>query len=148
MARAMLALALSAVAASTGVDAKEALAIVSRVTIYPGEIVRETMVSEAIVDIPEAGDFVTDRGNAVGKIAKRTLFPGKPISALSLDERYTIANGSLVQLIYEKPGISIVASGLALQSAREGEAIRARNVESGLAVTGVVSKSGRVVVGN
>ena len=148
MARSAIALVLFMMAGSTGAVAREALVVVARVTIYPGEVLRESMLSDAVLEIAETDDAIRGREEAVGKVARRTLFAGGPVSTSSLDERYTIANGSLVQLLYEKPGISIVASGLALQSAREGDAIRVRNVESGLAVTGVVSKAGKVLVGN
>ncbi|MCC0004801.1 MAG: flagellar basal body P-ring formation protein FlgA [Methylobacteriaceae bacterium] len=135
------------VGVATSAWADETIAPTPRGAIYPGEIIRENMLGEGAFELDELSNAIKTRGEAVGRVAKRTLFPGRPIGAAYLEDRYTIVNGSLVQLIYEQPGISIVASGLALQSARAGEAIRVRNVESGLAVTGTVSSAGKVLVG-
>ncbi|MCB1541311.1 MAG: flagellar basal body P-ring formation protein FlgA [Rhodoblastus sp.] len=125
----------------------EAIAPTPRAAIYPGEIIRENMLGERVFELEELTSAIKERSEAVGRVSKRTLFPGKPIGAAFLEDRYTIVNGSLVQLIYEQPGISIVASGLALQSARAGQVIRVRNVESGLVVAGTVSDTGQVLVG-
>lgn len=117
------------------------------VTIYPGEIVREHMLSDTTFDVRETHNFVRTRSDLIGRVARRTLFAGKPIGISSIEDPHTIGNGSLVQLVYEQPGILISASGLALQSARTGDPIRVRNIETGLVVTGVVSAAGIVLVG-
>ena len=132
---------------SVSVAAEEMVLPVPAVTIYPGEIVREHMLFDASLDVREAHNFVRARSELIGRVAKRTLFVGKPIGISSIEDPHTIGNGSLVQLVYEQPGIFISASGLALQSARTGDPIRVRNVETGLVVTGVVSAAGTVLVG-
>ncbi|MEI2734114.1 MAG: flagellar basal body P-ring formation chaperone FlgA [Rhodoblastus sp.] len=116
-------------------------------TIYPGEIIRDGMLYDVAVDIRDGRNAVRTRGELIGRVAKRTLFIGKPIGVSAIDEPQTISNGSPVQIVYEQPGISISATGLALQSARAGDPIRVRNVETGLVVTGVVSVTGIVMVG-
>ena len=116
-------------------------------TIYPGEIIRDGMLHDVAVDIRDGRNAVRARGELIGRVAKRTLFIGKPIGVSAIDEPQTISNGSPVQIVYEQPGISISATGLALQSARAGDPIRVRNVETGLVVTGVVSVTGIVMVG-
>lgn len=127
--------------------AQEITLPVPATTIYPGDIVRDNMLTEMTVIPREGADAIRTRGDLIGRVARRTLFPGKPIGISSVEDPHTIGNGSLVQLIYERPGISISASGLALQSARTGDSIRVRNVESGLVVTGVVTATGTVLVG-
>lgn len=117
------------------------------VTIYPGEIVRERMLSDMTFDVRETHNSVRTRSDLIGRVARRTLFVGKPIGISSIEDPHTIGNGGLVQLVYEQPGILISASGLALQSARTGDPIRVRNIETGLVVTGVVSAAGTVLVG-
>ncbi|MFV0279833.1 MAG: flagellar basal body P-ring formation chaperone FlgA [Rhodoblastus sp.] len=116
-------------------------------TIYPGETIRDSMLSEAVFELRDDSQVIRIRGDLIGRTAKRTLFAGKPIGAASVEDPYTIGNGNPVQLIYERPGISISASGLALQAARTGDPIRVRNVESGLVVTGTVTATGTVLVG-
>lgn len=105
------------------------------------------MLHDVAVDIRDGRNAVRARGELIGRVAKRTLFIGKPIGVSAIDEPQTISNGSPVQIVYEQPGISISATGLALQSARAGDPIRVRNVETGLVVTGVVSVTGIVMVG-
>lgn len=131
---------------SSRLAAAEMMAPCARSTIYPGEVVRADMLTEAPFELDDETDVIKTRGELVGRIAKRTLFPGKPVHASFVEAPHTIANGSAVQLLYERPGISISASGQALQSARAGDPVRVRNIESGLVVTGVASRTGIVLV--
>ncbi|HMN70982.1 MAG TPA: flagellar basal body P-ring formation chaperone FlgA [Rhodoblastus sp.] len=133
--------------AVSSAGAQEIAAPCPRATIYPGETIRSDMLTETFVDARDAVDVARQRVDLIGYIARRTLFAGRPISFSSIEDPKTIANGSAVQLVYERPGVSINASGQALQSARVGDPIRVRNVESGLVVTGVVASSGVVQVG-
>ncbi|MFT4095937.1 MAG: flagellar basal body P-ring formation chaperone FlgA [Rhodoblastus sp.] len=146
MARALIAFAILAASASISC-AEEVVTPCARATIYPGEVIRQDMLSETLLDARDARDMVRSRADLVGYVARRTLFPGRPISISSIDDPKSILNGAAVQLVYERPGISINASGQALQAARVGDAIRVRNTESGLVVTGVVASSGVVLVG-
>lgn len=132
---------------SAAAGAEEIVLPIPVATIYPGEIIRDGMLYDAAVDIRDGRNAVRTRGELTGRVAKRTLFIGKPIGVSAIDEPQTISNGSPVQIVYEQPGISISATGLALQSARAGDPIRVRNVETGLVVTGVVSVTGIVMVG-
>ena len=128
-------------------EASEQMVPTARFIIYPGDLIQDHMLDEVVLDVDSTASIMTSRGEVVGLVAKRTLFPGRPINVVALETRHTIANGSLVQIVYEMPGLSITASGLALQAGRIGDAVRVRNVESGLAVTGVVLPSGAILVG-
>lgn len=119
----------------------------ARVTIYPGEAIQESMLVDLPVDRQMAGELAQTRSALVGRLARRTLFPGQPISMNAVDDPKLVANGSPVRLFYERSGISIHASGQALQSGRAGDVIRVRNSESGIVVTGTVAPSGVVMVG-
>lgn len=146
MARSLIAIVI--LAASTPMAcAEEIVTPCARATIYPGEIIRHDMLSETILDARDARDIIRSRSDLIGYTANRTIFPGRPIPISSIEESKAILNGAAVQLVYERPGISINASGQALQAARVGDAIRVRNTESGLVVTGVVASSGVVLVG-
>ena len=120
---------------------------VPRLVIYPGDVIHDNMLEDATADLETTLNVIVSRSDVVGLVAKRTLFPGRPINLSSTEIKPAVANGSLVQLVYELPGLSISASGLALQTARTGEPIRVRNSDSGLVVTGVVSSAGTVLVG-
>ena len=133
--------------AATGASANEAYIPAPRATIYPGDLIQDNMIDDIAADDGAPAGVARYRHQVVGLVARRTLFTGQPIVLSALESRNTIANGGLVQIVYELPGISISASGLALQAGRVGDAIRVRNIDSGLAVTGVVSSAGTVLVG-
>lgn len=118
-----------------------------RTTIYPGESIQESVLVDLSIDRRDAGAFVQSRSALIGRVAKKTLFAGQPISMASVEDPKLVANGSLVRMTYERSGISINASGQALQSGRAGDMIRVRNSESGIVVTGIVMPTGVVLVG-
>lgn len=142
-----MALTLIILQSGAGAMADEIRAPRPRRTIYPGDIIRAEMLDEAPIEWRESSDVARSSEDLIGRVAKRTLLAGQPIRISSTEDPQMIANGNPVQLVYERPGISISASGQALQSARAGDPIRVRNVESGNVVTGVVTPSGTVLVG-
>ena len=126
--------------------AEDGSVLTPRVIIYPGETIRADMLAET----PSAltpGEPSVSRSALIGRIARKTLFPGQMIAETSVEDAKLVANGGHVQLTYERSGISITAAGQALQAGRVGDVIRVRNSESGIVVTGVVAPSGAVVVG-
>lgn len=114
-------------------------------TIYPGDV----FVGSAITETPwdgEADGYVRTPGELIGRTARRTLLAGRPIPVGSVEDEHVICNGAVVQLQYVAPGLTITATGQALQSAKVGDEIRVRNVDSGLAVAGVATARGVVRV--
>jgi flagella basal body P-ring formation protein FlgA len=122
---------------------------VPSITIYPGDIVRDGMLTEK--DFPdsvaEAG-FINRRSDLVGKVAKRTLLPGQAITsnAVALPKLVTI--GAMVRLVYEEGGLVISTYASALQAGAAGDLISVRNLESGITLSGVVAPDGSIHVGN
>ena len=60
---------------------------VPAVTIYPGDVIREDQLADQ--DFPDAvasGAFASNRTMLVGKVARRTLLPGRAIPANSFGE--------------------------------------------------------------
>jgi flagellar basal body P-ring formation protein FlgA len=128
-----------------GAVAEERSLPVPRMTIYPGDLIRETMLRSEPFDI--GGEpYVASASDIVGRVARRTLLAGRPILVDAVEDPRAVANGALVQMIYAQPGIEITASGQALQAGRVGDSIRVRNVESGLVVSGLVTAEGTVRV--
>ncbi len=98
--------------------AQEALAPSPRAVIYPGDVIRDDMLT----DIPRgrrrataAGPIVEDRAVVVGKMARLTLLPGHAIPYAGVSNRKLVANGAEVKLVYAEGGLLIVTSGAALQ---------------------------------
>jgi flagella basal body P-ring formation protein FlgA len=148
--RVLAALAIGLALARAGVaQAGEATLPVPNVVIYPGDIIRDNMLT----DVPAgqvqdaAGTIVDSRDALVGKLAKRTLLPGRAILTIAVGTPRAVKNGAEVTLFYQEGGLTIVAEGSALQDGSVGDVIKVRNVDSGVTVSGAVQSDGSVRVG-
>jgi len=114
--------------------------------IYPGDRITDAM----LVDSQDGGapqpNVLWDRAEIVGKVARRTLLPGRPIPPIAVEEPRAISMGALVTLIYQQDGLSIVATAQALQNGYAGQVVQARNLDSGVVVTGIVQSDGSIRV--
>ena len=123
---------------------------VAAVTIYPGDIIRDGMLTER--DLPDdfAGKSVTvlDRSSLVGKTVRRTLLPGLPVPINAVAEPKVVSVGAMVRVVYVEGGLNIATYASALQAGAVGDTIAVRNTESGLTISGVIGKDGSVRIGN
>ena len=98
-------------------------------------------------DVPNIdGSIVESRAGLVGKVARRTLLPGRAIATLAIGTPKTVANGAQVKLVYRDGGLTIVTSALALEAGGVGDTIRVRNSDSGLTISGTIQPDGSVGV--
>ncbi len=129
--------------------AEEPGAPTPKAVIYPGDVIRDEMLS----DSPEGGvrdsdgPFVEDRALIVGKVARLTLLPGHAIPYAGVSNRKLVANGAEVKLVYAEGGLLIMTEGAALQDGAIGDVVRVRNSDSGVTVSGAVQPDGSVKVG-
>ena len=134
-------------AAATPADAGERLMPVPNVTIYPGDTIRDGMISERVLgDEAASSAFADDRGAVVGKVARRTLLPGKPIPSGAVEDPRVVANGAQVRIVFQEGGLVITSYAAALQSGRVGDLVRVRNLDTGVTVSGTVLPDGSVRV--
>ena len=117
--------------------------------IYPGEMVLQNqLVLKAFRKSYAARVGAVRRLEAVaGKVARRTLLPGKAILPGALRKAYQVERGNQVRLIYRSDMLTITGLALALASGSTGDVIQVRNVDSGLTVAGIVRADGSVEVG-
>ena len=127
--------------------AQQTMLVVPVATIYPGDTVRDALVRMEEFGGDQAG-FVASKADIIGRIARRTLLAGHAIPQEAVEDPRAVLNGAPVLLVYRRPGLTITASGQALQSARVGDAIRVRNSESGIVVVGTVELDGTIKVAN
>ncbi|WP_442756312.1 flagellar basal body P-ring formation chaperone FlgA [Methylocystis sp. JAN1] len=122
---------------------------VARVTIYPGDLIAESMLDErAFALAPGSGPlYARAREALIGKMARRTLLPGQPIPTIALDNPRIVAVGAQIKIVFAEDGLQIVAYGVAQQAGGVGDLIRVRNQDSGLFVSGRVQSDGSVRVG-
>lgn len=139
--------ALAALAfAGVGAAAQPEYLPVAAATIYPGDAISAAMLTEAAFPAGTSAKFpiVTSRNDAVGKVARRTLLPGRLISRNAVAEPEIVQKGSIVPAIYRDGELTITTSVLALQSGALDDAIQVRNVDSGKVIVGSVQSDGTV----
>jgi len=135
-------------AASAPAHAEDRTAPTPKQVIYPGDIIRDGMLVDTSLDDlpPSDGSAIQTRAELVGKVAKRTLLPGRPIVALAVANPKAVANGAEVKVVYRDGGLTIVTNALALEGGGVGDMIKVRNSDSGTTISGIIQPDGSVSV--
>ena len=129
--------------AAAGIDLPVPIAV-----IYPGDVISGGQLTSKAYRKAYARRIgaVSDHSLLVGKVARRTLLPGKPIMAGSVRPAYQIERAKPVKVIYRQEGVTIIAIATALASGTTGQLIKVRNLDSGLTIAGEVQADGSVLV--
>lgn len=114
--------------------------------IYPGEKIDDAMLADVSAANDAPFDAVVSRADLVGKVARRTLLPGQPISSFAVEAPRAVSVGAQVRLIYRQDGLNIATTAQALQNGYVGQVVQVRNLDSGQVVTGAVQPDGSVRV--
>lgn len=143
--------ALLVVAPLGSAQAAETALTATRV-IYPGEAIEAGAVTEVAIRNPKRrsafdGAVATRLVEVEGKVARRTLLPGRPIPIAALREAWLVEQGKAVEARFDAGVLSISATVVALQSGSAGDLIRLRNPDSGKSFSGTVMGDGSVLVG-
>ena len=145
--RALAALLALALAAAAPVRAQTSAVPSAKAVIYPGDIINDEMLVDVMAPATDSGGpFAQSRLQLVGKMARRTLLPGRAIPLHAIDNPRVVRNGAEVQMVYVQGDLTIVTSGAALQDGGIGEVIKIRNSDSGVTVVGTVGADGTVRV--
>ena len=146
LAAAGLALALG-LAAATPALAQASVIPSAKAVIYPGDIIDDGMLADiaAPADGP-GGPFALSRSELLGKMARRTLLPGHAVPLRAIDNPRVVRSGADVRIVFIEGGLTIVATGAALQDGAVGDVIKVRNGDSGVTVSGAVQRDGTVRV--
>ncbi len=118
-------------------------------TIYPGEIIDDGMITERSVQPAQLGRLVIvpQRSELVGKVARRTLLPGRPVPLVAVAVPDLVPRGAPVELVFREGGLTILAQAMSLEAGSAGDVIRVRNLDSGLIIKASVQTDGTVRVG-
>ena len=111
--------------------------------IRPMTVIEAGDISEIDVSVPGG---LTDADQVVGMEARITLYPGRPIRRGDVGPPALVERNQVVELLYNRPGLTISTEGRALDRAAAGEWIRVLNLSSRTSVTGLVLPSGAVSV--
>lgn len=128
--------------------AQEVVLIPNRV-IYPGEsIVPGSLRQVTLVPGKQKPDAVATRLEELdGKIAKRTLLPGRYIPVNAIRDTWLVEQGAPVQVYFASGGLTISATAVTLQSGAAGDLVKVRNIDSGKVFSGTVMADGTIRVG-
>jgi flagella basal body P-ring formation protein FlgA len=130
--------------------AGELMLPVPTVTIYAGDIIKESMLRlQAYPETFKARAAVIDAPLAmVGRSARRMLLPGEPVPVNAVDDPRLVSRGAPTQIVFEENGLFITTVGSPLQNGGLGELIRVRNSDTGRIILGTVMADGRVRTGD
>jgi flagella basal body P-ring formation protein FlgA len=87
------------------------------------------------------------RASLVGKVARQTLLPGRPVTQAALREPHAITQGQTTLVIFQSGALTITGNAIALQSGATGDVVSVRNVDSGRTIKGKIGADGAVHVG-
>lgn len=136
------------VALAAGLTAARAESIelpVPKITIYPGDLIGAEMLDRKAMRLRDDKlPVARSEGDAVGKVARRTLVAGKPIPTAYLGDPQVIRQGKSVRMVFSEGALTISGVGIALQSGGIGDVISLRNTDSGTVIRGVVEPDGSV----
>ena len=122
-------------------------AVVPQQIIYPGQQITFDMVKEVDVINPNLRPgYAKIIEEVEGFITKKTLLPGRTIPVSALREAYVIERGKNISMVFSNNSMIITAQGVALQNGGLGEVVRARNLDSGVIISGTVMQDGTLRV--
>jgi flagellar basal body P-ring formation protein FlgA len=100
-------------------------------------------VELADLDLPGA---LSDPGAVIGREARVTLYPGRPILKGQVGEPALVERNQIVRMTFAQGALSITADGRVLDRGGAGETVRVMNLNSRQVVTGAVTPDGSIEV--
>lgn len=148
--RTIAAAALAAAACApawTAAWAQEVVLIPNRV-IYPGETITTGTLRQVTL-VPgkvKPAAVATTLPELDGKVARRTLLPGRYIPVAAVRSAWLLEQGATVQVNFVAGGLTISIAAVTLQPGSPGDVVKVRNIDSGKVLTGTVMEDGSVRV--
>lgn len=125
---------------------QQQMVVVPTRIVYPGDVI----APEALDLVPlrrklrDPGSIIYRSEDLVGKVAKRTLLPGRLVPVGAAREAWLVERGSTVQVQFQHGPLEITVAGVPLEPGSAGDVIRLRNVDTGVIFTGMVMADGTV----
>ncbi len=126
----------------------EAVLIPNRV-IYPGETIELASLKQVtLIPGKHKPDGMATRSEELqGKVAKRTLLPGRYIPVTAIRDAWLVEQGASVQVYFTAGALTISAACVTLQPGAAGDQIKIRNIDSGKIFSGTVMADGTIRIG-
>lgn len=127
----------------------DGVAVVTTRVVYPGETLSPDMLREVTLrpGFRATMPYVSSENDLDGKIARRTLLPGRLIAPNSVRDAYLVQAGQPVQVIFTQGALRISATVVPLEPGSAGDMVKVRNLDSGTVITGIVMADGTIRVG-
>lgn len=116
--------------------------------IYPGETIEPGALKQVTL-IPgkhKPDAVATNADELDGKVAKRTLLPGRYIPVAAIRDAWLVEQGAAVQVYFIAGGLTISATAVTLQPGAAGDLVKVRNIDSGKIFSGTVMADGSIRV--
>lgn len=124
-------------------------AVVSRLTVYPGQEIRLDILTD--IDVTNchscAAGFIQDRSALNGMIANKTILVGRLIYPDQIRKPPAVLQRQHVDISYVFGALTIIMRGEALDTGAIGDTIHVRNLDSGMTIGGIVNAVGSVSAG-
>lgn len=117
--------------------------VVASRNLRPGTVLLASDIVQISGEVP--GSYAHAE-SVVGLEAKVAIYAGRPILNEQLGAPATVERNQLVELVYEKSGLSIRTEGRALGRGSEGQRIRVMNLFSKASLFGTVQANGTIRV--
>ena len=106
---------------------------VPKMTLYPGDMITAELLRDRLFKSSWAARQAVFRNSKrlVGKVARLTLLPGKPIPLNGVREAYAVQQGKTTLVIFQVSGLTITSYGIPVQSGSVGDIVHLRNIDSG-----------------
>lgn len=111
--------------------------------IRANSVIELTDIVVADASIPGA---LTNTNDVIGKEARVTLYPGRPIMPSHIGPAALVTRNQSVTLVYMQGGLSIATEGRALSRGGVDDTVRVMNLESRTTVIGQVRADGTIQV--
>lgn len=113
--------------------------------IQKGILITEDMITEKFIEniVPYA---VEDKGDIIGKVTTRIIYPGQIITDSSIAEEPLVSKNREVEAIRRTGNLTVTTVLIALQDGYLGQTIRLRNPDSFREVLGTVVGKDKVEV--
>ena len=117
--------------------------------IYAGQTISYELLRDRKVptDYLSRVSVFTGPDGLVGMVARRTLVPSRPIPTNHVSEPDVIKVNAPALMRFSSNGLTITAEVLPMNSAKEGEFVRVRNMQTGVIVSGIAQADGSIMAG-
>lgn len=128
------------------VSANAVEAVILRQSARKGQLILLDMLERVRLDTEPAQGYFTDPDEIVGRRLTANVAAGVPIRERNLRPAWAVEEGQRVAIEQDLGGITVAASGIALENGAIGDIVSVRNASSNKVLQGFVSEKNKISV--